>query len=107
MTKGPEAKLVDKILKRLEKDWPGKWLKIHGGMYQEGGIPDIIGCHEGRFYAFEVKTPEKFRRRGYNMSARQMKALFDIEHAGGHAKPVCSIAQVEILMRHWGMHGQT
>ena len=26
-------------------------------MYGTAGIPDIIACIDGRFYAFEVKTP--------------------------------------------------
>lgn len=30
--------------------------KEHGGMYGTAGIPDIIACVGGRFYAFEVKT---------------------------------------------------
>ena len=30
--------------------------KEHGGMYGTAGIPDIIACVDGRFYAFEVKT---------------------------------------------------
>ena len=30
--------------------------KEHGGMYGTAGIPDIIACINGRFFAFEVKT---------------------------------------------------
>ena len=30
--------------------------KEHGGPYGTNGIPDIICCYHGRFYAFEVKT---------------------------------------------------
>ncbi len=32
--------------------------KEHGGMYGTAGIPDVICCLDGRFFAFEVKTPE-------------------------------------------------
>ena len=30
--------------------------KEHGGMYGTAGIPDIIACIDGSFYAFEVKN---------------------------------------------------
>ena len=54
----------------LEKDIVAaimRWLKTvprcfawkeHGGMYGTAGIPDVICCLDGRFFAFEVKTPE-------------------------------------------------
>ena len=32
--------------------------KEHGGMYGSAGVPDVICCLDGRFFAFEVKTPE-------------------------------------------------
>ena len=32
--------------------------KEHGGMYGTAGIPDVICCLDGRFFAFEVKTPD-------------------------------------------------
>ena len=31
--------------------------KVHGSAYQRAGIPDLIGCHRGRFFALEVKQP--------------------------------------------------
>ena len=36
----------------------GFYIKIHGGMFQRAGIPDIIGVRKGRFIAIEVKTPD-------------------------------------------------
>jgi len=32
--------------------------KTHGGLYGTAGLPDIICCINGRFVAFEVKTPQ-------------------------------------------------
>ena len=51
-----EKDIVKAIMKYL-KTVPGcfAW-KEHGGMYGTAGIPDIIACVNGRFYAFEVKT---------------------------------------------------
>ena len=52
-----EKYITNKILKYL-KTVPGcfAW-KEHGGIYGTAGVPDIIACVNGRFVAFEVKTP--------------------------------------------------
>lgn len=41
--------------------------KIHGGAYMLAGLPDIICCYQGGFYAFETKMrpqdkPSKIQR---------------------------------------------
>lgn len=52
-----EKSIVTKILRYL-KTVPGCFCwKEHGGMYGTAGIPDIIACVNGRFIAFEIKTP--------------------------------------------------
>jgi hypothetical protein len=49
--------IVTKVLRYL-KTVPGCFCwKEHGGMYGTAGIPDIIACVNGRFIAFEIKTP--------------------------------------------------
>ena len=51
-----ESDIVKAIMKYL-KAVPGCFCwKEHGGMYGTAGIPDIIACIGGRFFAFEVKT---------------------------------------------------
>lgn len=51
-----EKNLTKRMLKRLRDE--GAWAeKIHGGAMQSSGIPDIIGCFRGRFFALEVKVP--------------------------------------------------
>lgn len=36
---------------------PNCWhFKVHGGGYQNPGIPDIIGCLNGRLFGIEVKN---------------------------------------------------
>ena len=51
-----ESDIVKAIMRYL-KSLPNcfAW-KEHGGMYGTAGIPDIIACINGKFYAFEVKT---------------------------------------------------
>ena len=63
--------------------------KTHGGMYGTAGIPDIIACVEGRFYAFEVKQP------GGRLSRLQEVTLKKIEAAGGVAVMVTSLDEVK------------
>lgn len=53
-----EADIVRAILRYL-KTVPNCFCwKEHGGMYGTAGIPDVIACIGGRFFAFEVKTEE-------------------------------------------------
>lgn len=53
-----EKEIVAKILRYLKTVPMCFAWKEHGGIYGTAGIPDIIACISGRFYAFEVKTPE-------------------------------------------------
>lgn len=96
--RGPESRLVDKILAYL-REGGGWWMKIHGGMYQTGGLPDIIGCRKSQFYGFEVKTEEAYKRPGHNLSGRQKLNLLKIREEGGVAGVVSSIEQVGRLLR--------
>jgi hypothetical protein len=57
MSKQPEAKITEKICAYLDSQKPSVWhFKVHGGMFQQAGVPDIVGCKNGRFFALEVKT---------------------------------------------------
>lgn len=81
MAKKPESRLQQRIRKALEEEVGGWWVKIHGGPFQDAGIPDLIGCVEGRFFALEVKcedgrvssiqtvTMDKIRRKGQGVAA--------------------------------------
>lgn len=54
-----EAAITRKILHTL-RALPDTWaMKIHGSQYQDVGTPDILGCHQGRMFALEVKRPGK------------------------------------------------
>lgn len=81
-----ETQIVKSIKHALEKEYGGVWYKIHGGPYQEAGIPDIIGVVSGRFFAFEVKRPE----RRHNVSKQQVYQLDRIVEARGFATVVTS-----------------
>lgn len=97
-----EKQLVDRIVKAVKKEYPQSWvLKVHGGGYQRSGIPDILICHKGRLFGFEVKhqktgeTEEHARERA---TALQLKEIKDIQTAGGIADVVLSVDHVLDLL---------
>lgn len=61
--------------------------------YGRAGVPDIIGCYKGRFFAMEAKTIKGA------MSAAQTRELELIHKAGGVAGVVRCIADAEELLR--------
>lgn len=81
-----ESLLVRQIIRTLTKTFGGKWIKIHGGIFQEAGLPDIIGVYQGRFFGLEVKTSIG------RVSPRQRRVLKEIRAAGGTA---CVIRSIE------------
>jgi hypothetical protein len=91
MEKNPmkERVIVRRILEYL-KTLPDcfAW-KEHGGMYGTAGIPDIICCIDGRFFAFEVKNENGKATKLQEATIRKIKA------AGGTAAVVRSVEEVE------------
>lgn len=50
--------VVEPILRYINSLPNGKAINIHGGIYTERGTPDVIGCIDNRFVAFECKRDE-------------------------------------------------
>lgn len=84
-----ESVIVRKILQYL-KTIPAcfAW-KEHGGMYGTAGIPDIICCMDGRFFAFEVKNESGKATKLQEATIKKIRA------AGGTAAVVRSVEEVE------------
>ncbi len=80
-----ESTLVRNILKEIRAEG-GWWFKTHGSPYQMAGLPDILGVHDGRFVAFEVKIPGKETQ----TSPRQEMTMHRIHEAGGVTAVVSS-----------------
>lgn len=79
MAKKRETRRQQKMQKLLKKTY-GKniwFFKVHGGPFQKDGIPDLVGCCYGMFFAFEVKEPDG------EESEVQLETIRDIEKAGG------------------------
>lgn len=85
-----ESTVVRNIMKALDRNYPGFYFKVHGSMYQQVGLPDIIGLHKGRFIAIEVKVPGKEN----TLTEKQKQAIRRISLAGGIAFMAISPEQV-------------
>ena len=71
--------------------------KVWGSEHMMAGLPDIIGCYRGRFFALETKLPEKRT----NTSIVQERIMEKIRRAGGLAQVVCTIPEaVEAVTTH-------
>lgn len=88
MTKQRESRISGEIITQLRKAGAFAF-KIHGGPMMMVGLPDIIACVDGRFVAFETKTPEK--RNNQSVAQKRIEGL--IRRAGGVSQVVCGPAE--------------
>ena len=74
----------EKIFERRVRkylDSIGAWhIKVWGNAFQRSGVPDIIGCIRGKFFALEIKA-EKGRP-----SELQLYEIRKIKESGGYAR---------------------
>lgn len=95
--KKPETNLQQKIVRALEREVGGHWMKIHGSQFQTKGIPDLLGCVAGLFFALEVKCDSS----KYGASDYQLYNIKQIHDSGGMAAVVESPEEaVELVKRH-------
>lgn len=87
----PESILTTKIITALRKRG-GWWFKVHGGPQQKKGVPDILGCYKGYFFAFEVKVPDG----SYGATELQKENIRLINKSEGTA---CVITSVEEALK--------
>ena len=88
----PERDIVRKIKAYLATVPRCFFWKEHGGQYGTAGIPDILACIDGQFFAFEVKTDT-------GKPTRLQEAMIQkILSAGGIAAVVRSVEEVRALI---------
>lgn len=95
-----ESQIVKGIKAMLEKEYGGVWYKIHGGPYQEAGIPDIVGVVNGHFFTLEVKRPEK----RHDVSKQQRYQLNRLADAGAYTAVVTSVEEARNYMETYRGH---
>jgi len=83
----PEGKVKANVKRQLDK-LGAYHFSPQSGIYGRSGIPDIIGCYKGKFFAIECKAG------GNEPTELQLKELQKIHDAGGIAM-VISEANVE------------
>lgn len=87
-----ESDIVKSILNYLKSVPECFCWKEHGGMYGTSGIPDIVACVRGHFYAFEVKTESGQVTKLQDATIRKIRAC------GGTALVVRSVDEVRAVI---------
>lgn len=88
-----ERAITDKILRWLRRQERCWCFKVLGGGAQARGVPDIIGCWRGRFFALEVKRP-RFGR----VSPLQAHVIGQLRAAGAIVGVVYGLEDVRRLL---------
>lgn len=90
-----ESYFQGKIIDYLQEHYPESFArKITQGAYSQGGTPDILFVHKGRYIGFEVKRPYF----GV-VSKLQEQTINKIRKAGGVAEVVIYVSEVEKIMK--------
>jgi len=84
MASTPEAR-VKKVVTTYLKQMGAYYFYPMTGGYGRSGVPDIIGCHEGKFFGIECKAGKN------KPTPLQYKNLTDIASAGGIALVVSEV----------------
>lgn len=87
-----EKSIVNLILKNLKAMPNCVAIKTHGSIYSSAGTPDILGCHQGRSFALEVKCP------GKHATPIQQHVLNEWGQAGAIARVVRSWDEVKTYL---------
>lgn len=93
-----ERAIREAILEAEPRAWS---LKVHGGPYQDVGVPDLLFCIDGRLLAIEVKL----RKLGETLTAlerrvtpNQRRQISDLQAAGAVAGVATSPDEALILL---------
>jgi len=92
----PEKKVKDKVIAILKAYGAYYFYPVTSG-YGASGVPDIVGCHKGKFFAIECKA-------GRNIpTALQERNMQKIRESGGVAIVVNedNIKDVEVMLNKW------
>lgn len=83
------VKRVSTVLSNTPYCW---FFKVHGGIFQKVGIPDIIGCYHGKLFAMEMKKEKE------EPTAIQKLVMCRIRNAGGVAGVVKSVFDAKRIL---------
>lgn len=80
-----EADIRDAFHARNARTWP----------VSDGGRPDLVVLHVGRWYLVEVKVP------GGRLTRAQVEFIEQVERDGGKVYVVTTEAEVDEIVRGW------
>ena len=87
-----ETRLKEKVLAMLKKEFRDAWVYKTSDRWKSG-IPDVLVCREGRFFAIELKV-------GNNKATRlQLYVLKKIKRAGGCVAVCRSVDEVRNVLK--------
>ena len=98
MASTPEGRVKTHIKKYLATVSHCWWFMPIGGAYTSGGIPDIVGCVRGQFFAIEVKAPGKLG----TVTALQALKMREIDEVGGIVFAADDVEQVRDVFKRAG-----
>jgi Holliday junction resolvase len=88
MSRGPEGLFSDAVMKQLKKR--GAWAyRNPAGPHGRRGVPDIVGCYNGRFFAWELKA-------GTKLTVLQARQIVDIVEAGGDGRVLHRVPSADV-----------
>lgn len=90
-----EKQLKGKVVKAIKKEYPSAWIYKTADRWTSG-IPDLILCIKGFFYAIELKI------KNYTPRKLQEYVLNKIRSAGGRAGVCRSVEEVRKFLRGGG-----
>ena len=90
-----ETRLKNKVIQFIKRKYPGVWVYKTADRWTSG-IPDLLLCIEGKFYAIELKV-------GRNRPTRiQQYVIGKIRASGGKAEVCHSVDEVREFLRKGG-----
>jgi hypothetical protein len=100
---GPETLLVGNIVKELRKQFPGVFVaKIHGGKFQNIGLPDLFVIYKGHALGIEVKAqrPGESLAHAYGRVTPSQQMRLDELHAAGASAGVALSVEEALEIAH-------
>lgn len=98
MGEKPETSFTRIVLRRLRSEVPNIWV-VKTQMVSLVGVPDLIGCVNGRFFAWELKVGDN------KASMLQKHTLKLISKAGGEAS-VITPENFELALDYLKLYGR-
>lgn len=95
---GKVKKLIKDYLSQIERIWVYSPVQMGYGVV---GIPDLVGCRDGRMFAIEVKAPGK----GGRLTPLQRLTLDAIAASGGLTCVATCVQDVEDMFEYAGPWG--